>query len=360
MLQKGSLYVSGVLLITFIFTSILAALVVKDIGHSVTANPLINDALVWQTRTNGVVAISPELVKPFKVALAEKRILDSEINLMIFGASTVFGVRDRHFDESYNAFNYSSTSNALSSSLGEAELFIRTNQNLKTVIIPIDYVLGMPFWKLGVPQLKRGNTEVKMTNFQVLREAFSTERLKMTALGLFRQISDSNKEYLCPNGSEIGKDFGSPRKPGVCGGYRQDGSNTLFFAGMSKAKWLGSKTTEGVAKYVNWISSDPRQVYREYLDVLLNIRDSLKKRGGDLVVMYPPLAPGVEVALLNSPAKQNIVNLKSDLKDWAIANDIYLVDLSRAENFGCLYSEFYDAHHALETCYEKIIRSLKI
>ena len=78
-------------------------------------------------------------------------------------------------------------------------------------------------------------------------------------------------------------------------------------------------------------------------------------RGGRLVLILPPLLPGMERAFLVSAQLGPLLQrTKQDLAAWAKSADTVILDAGPSERYGCIATEFVDEHHALPACYARV------
>jgi hypothetical protein len=91
------------------------------------------------------------------------------------------------------------------------------------------------------------------------------------------------------------------------------------------------------------------------LDRLARLARSMERRGGTVLLLQPPLAPGLEEALARTAHSGALLRATKDrLASWARREQILLLDAGRSERFGCTAAEFIDPHHALPECYRKV------
>src|SRR6185503_8084721 len=78
-------------------------------------------------------------------------------------------------------------------------------------------------------------------------------------------------------------------------------------------------------------------------------------KGGRMIFLLPPLAPGMEKAFAQSPRWGACLGRsKAALAAWAQQNRVTLIDAGESERFGCVPGEFADEHHAYPACYAKL------
>ena len=77
-------------------------------------------------------------------------------------------------------------------------------------------------------------------------------------------------------------------------------------------------------------------------------------QGGRVVLLLPPLMPGMEVGLARTEHSGALLRAtKEALESWSTRERLPLLDAGRSERFGCTVDEFIDPHHALPGCYRK-------
>ncbi len=333
----------------------------------------------WQQRTQGVT-YAPTLSDThlFKTL----RLLDRlpEINTVVFGSSTALGIAQQAFPDSLHLYNYAQTGHALSSVIGEAEYIQRHYANVKWLIIPLDWSLGFLYQKGTPPDadlstaaaLPASQAEAKPVSLtERMRDALSYPRIsslfeilnnirraddKTAAFsGYFMQ--DASNDYRCADGTP-GKDFDTIYR-GTCTGFRHDGSAT--FANSSRVgnpRSLILASTSSNSQYrQNLLSADgsPNPIF---LQRLAELGKQAKQNGGRVILFLPPLLPGVEAEFLRHPQLMPALQkTKQTLDGWAKDNNLTILDAGQSERFDCRADEFLDPHHAVSTCYNKILQS---
>ena len=331
----------------------------------------------WQQTTRGVTYSPPIMSnRPFKTLRLHDRL--PEINAIVFGASSAMGITDAMFPENMRVYNFSQSGNVLASSLGEAQ-YIRAHfsDKIKWLIIPFDWSIGMVFEKdapnkldlsaeaalrgtgLQEPPLHRKLLDTlslpKVANLGsvLLDVARSTEKWRT-----FRQVffETSGDEYACPDGSRA-KDFDILYR-GKCGGFYYDGSSRFsawkqIRAAEVKQKVLAASMPS--SKYSQALQSTNGRPNMAFLDLVARLDRDLKQAGGMVIVILPPLIPGLEELLGTAPhSAANLTRLKSILSAWAEKERIVVLDAGRSERYGCKPLEFLDEHHAMRECYQKV------
>ena len=349
-----------------------------------TANGLRADknrlASEWQHSTHGVTYAPPiSRNRPFKTLRLNDRILD--INAVVFGSSTTMSITADAFPPVVKSYNFAQSGNALRSVIGEAEYVVeRWGERTRLLVVPLDWALGFVYER-GEP------TPADLTPEAALREAVSarpslsaelTDALSLPRLkilleivgevlkspdkgAVFRQIflEPAGPEYRCPDGTPA-RDFDVVFR-GKCNGFRYDGSAT--FADQkrldaARAQSLLATAASGSEQYAAALRRGQGEPNLALLDHLARLARRLESKGGRLVVLLPPLLPGMEEALARAPHSGPLLRTtKEALEAWSARERITILDAGRSERYGCAGTEFIDRHHALPTCYRKILAS---
>jgi hypothetical protein len=168
----------------------------------------------------------------------------------------------------------------------------------------------------------------------------------------------ASTEYRCADGA-VARDFDVINR-GLCRGYRYDGSWT--FANDSRltpvqAAMLSVAAAAPSSKYTKYLCATHGEPNPEYLKRLGESALRLTARGGRLFFLLPPLVPGMENTLLNSPRwKACLDRTKSSLDAWARRYQVSIIDAGASERFGCHASEFADEHHAYPECNQRVLQ----
>ena len=92
-----------------------------------------------------------------------------------------------------------------------------------------------------------------------------------------------------------------------------------------------------------------------FLETAARLNRELRQAGGGVIVLLPPLIPGLEDLLGKAPhSAVPLQRLKKTLAAWSERERIALLDAGRSERVGCPPLEFLDEHHAMRECYQKI------
>ncbi len=331
----------------------------------------------WQQATRGVTYSPPIMSNgPFKTLRLHDRL--PEVNAIVFGSSSAMGITAAMFPEEMKVYNLSQSGNVLRSSLGEAQ-YIRAHfpDRIKWLIIPFDWSIGMVFEK-GAPYKVELTAETAAHGIDSqeppfhsrLLDALSLPKVENLASVLldvvrsaekwrtFRQVffEASGDEYACPDGSRA-KDFDILYR-GKCGGFYYDGSSRFsawkqIRSADVKQKVLAASLPS--SKYSQALQSTHGRPNTAFLDIVARLDRDLKQAGGKVVVILPPLIPGLEELLgAARHSAANLARLKSILSAWAEKERVVVLDAGRSERYGCQPLEFLDEHHAMRECYQKV------
>lgn len=329
---------------------------------------LIASAYRWQNRSNGVVVVPVNLEGTYKASLPDARA--RSIDTAVLGSSTVMSIAADMLHGSM--YNFSSSAAGLHTSVGQAEYLVDAYDHIKVVLIGYDWALGYPFMLAEVAPFRRSHrlrAGFPTPSAAGLRKSLSTTQALFTASQLQTSIlNDAGLSFVgqlfghdvvetrCPTGERLAY-FGAAW-PG-CGGFFPDGS-VRFETFMSplnaqRGQEILQQGLHGYAAALRRTNGEPN---RAYLDRLAHLSATLKARGGRLVLVLPPLIPGLEGRLASGSEGASLTKLKSTVAEWAQANAVDIVDAGRSEDVGCGVHEFVDGHHALASCYRKALAGL--
>ncbi|HEY6824959.1 MAG TPA: hypothetical protein VI195_10995, partial [Steroidobacteraceae bacterium] len=169
-------------------------------------------------------------------------------------------------------------------------------------------------------------------------------------------LEPAGPEYRCPDGTPA-RDFDVVFR-GMCNGFRYDGSAT--FADQkrldaARAQALLATAASGSEQYAAALRRGQGEPNLALLAHLARLAHRLEGQGGTLVVMLPPLLPGMEEALARAPHSGPALRAtKEVIEGWSTREHVVLLDAGRSERYGCIGTEFIDRHHALPECYRKV------
>ena len=367
----------------WIFVAVSAAALLPVVGlnfmlgmRSLGGGDVAVRASAWQEATRGVT-YSPPLSnsRPFKSARLFDRL--PEINAVVFGSSSAMGITQSMFPPGIAAYNFAQTGNRLLTVISEAEFLQRRQPGVKWLVIPLDWALGF-LYEPGTPGPENlappasgtpaPGAEVPLA--RRLADAVSLPRVK-NLLGILAQIArapapahafremflqDESDEYRCADGTPA-RDYDTIFR-GTCTGFRYDGSATFANLEPVPVRRAGALIASAVvpsSKYSMALTQSggvPNPVILERLAVLAQ---EMKTRHGGALFFLPPLLPGLERALLDSPHTRGpLMRTKQELEQWARAHGLVIIDAGQSERYGCVAPEFVDEHHALPACYARI------
>lgn len=332
----------------------------------------------WQQETGGVTYAPPiSNNRPFKTLRLADRL--PEIDTVIFGSSTMLAIVVDALPQGMRAYNFAQTGNPLRNVVGEARYLVRhEHERVRRLIIPLDWSIGFVFDDGSAPDtdLSAGSVPPPVLPGLParLREAMSLPRI--TVLGgalrdilrsgnsrtrahrLFTEVVD--EPYRCADGS-LARDY-DPMFRGKCVGFRADGTATFADQKRVTAETAPSvlgRAASASSQYALSLDKTAGRPGTALLgDLALLLREA-RVRGIEVVLMMPPLLPGLDARLAASAhSGDKLGRAKAALNTWASANGIALFDAGPSERHGCVATEFIDAHHALPPCYRKIMARL--
>jgi hypothetical protein len=331
----------------------------------------------WQQATRGITYAPPITHnRPFKTLRLNDRI--GEINTVVFGSSTTMGITADAFPEPLIAYNFAQSANSLRSVIGEAEYIAEHwGSRVKLLVIPLDWSLGLVFER-GAPfsvELTREAAErealaTRPVLTAQLRDALSLRRVKILmriardviraphAGAALRQLilEPAGPEYRCTDGTRA-RDFDTVYR-GRCNGFRHDGSATFadqkrLDAG-AEAMTLAAAVSGG-GQYAAALRSGRGELNPVLLERLARLARRLEGTGGHLLLLLPPLMPGMEEALSRTDhSAELLLATRRALEAWGQRERLALLDAGRSERYGCTVDEFIDPHHALPACYRRV------
>jgi len=343
----------------------------------VDKNRLASD---WQQVTRGVTYAPPiSQNRPFKTLRLNDRI--DGINTVVFGSSTTMGIRESAFPPALKCYNFAQSGNSLPAMIGEAEYVVeRWGGKTRLIMIPLDWALGFVYDRgeperadLSPESVLRGAAASHPSNLSQLADALSLPRLKILAGILhdvlkapdagtaFRQVffEPAGPEYRCADGTPA-RDFDVVYR-GMCNGFRYDGSATFadqkrLVAGRELTAF--ATAVSGGSQYAVALGRGRGEPTPALLDRLAGLARRAEARGGKVVLVMPPLMPGMEESLGKSAHSRAWLRTTKDvIEKWADRERIQLLDAGRSERYGCVAAEFIDPHHALPECYAKVLSS---
>ena len=328
----------------------------------------------WQQQTHGIT-FTPTLGNNgfFKTLRLNDRL--PEINTVIFGASTAMTVDSSMLPQAWRLYNFTQSGSPLRASIAQAEYLTDHAPQIKQYIIMLDWAIDFIYEPDAIvatdlSRPDRNHTQQpEHTPLAMLQEAVSYPRMNKLwqvlnsvahaphPLTAFREyfLQIGSDEYICPDGKSKGKDFGVYNR-GACNGFRYDGSAT--FSDYTRVE-NGNRTIVGAlassSMYAHALQHTQGVPDPVLLERLAALNAKITAQGGKLILLMPPLIPGLEHAFLEHPQyAAYLKRTKQMLNHWAAEQHIFLADFSQSERYGCTSDEFLDAHHATKTCYQKV------
>jgi hypothetical protein len=330
----------------------------------------------WQQETGGVTYAPPiSQNRPFKTLRLADRL--PEIDTVVFGSSTMMSLTADAFAPPLRAYNFAQSGNPLLSVIGEAQALLDSSQaQPRLLVIPLDWALG--FVQAGGEPPRIALDPAAVAPPQPLpwparlREALSLPRLQTLAavLGEIARadapaaaarrllFEAAGEPYRCADG-QIARDYDLSFR-GQCVGFRADGSATFADQKrVSEAAAAGvlAQAASASSQYARALQAPLAQ---DLLDPLAALRRQAGARGVRILFLLPPLLPQLDTRLAASAhSGERLRGLKAALHDWSRRESAWLVDAGASERYGCAATEFIDAHHALPSCYRKILAQVQ-
>lgn len=333
----------------------------------------------WQERTKGIT-FSPTFGNNslFKTLRLNDRL--AETDTIVFSSSTSMPIDSTMLPSHWRLYNFSQSGSPLSASLAQAEYLVAHAPQIKRYLIALDWAIGSPYeapatnpMDLSRPgRNQAGKSETRPSLISDVQEALSFPRMEKLWRVLrniarsphpaqsFREhfLQISSDEYLCPDGKTPGIDFGVHNR-GSCNGFRYDGSATYSdykLAGNDKT--LINVALSASSQYVLRLKKTQGAVNPQILARLGALDTAIRKNGGRLILLMPPLSPGLEKAFLQHPQYSVYLRrTKQDFADWSNTRQVTILDFGPSEEYGCTVHEFLDQHHAIPSCYQKIFNA---
>lgn len=336
----------------------------------------------WQQATRGITYAPPVgNTGPFKVLRLADRL--PEINAVVLGSSTLMGVTPAVLPASWRVYNLTVTGNSTAAIAGEARYIQQHFSNrVRWILAGLDWSVGNLYQPGGVGEADMSPGSVPKAYaaakavplIKRVEDALSWPRVATLGGMLSAVLKNDNKikylqhslfdvggaEYRCADGgtNTVARDFDVINR-GLCRGYRYDGSWT--FANDSRlspaqAATLAAASAAPSSKYTKLLCAAQGEPNAEYLRHLGDTAARFAAHGGRLILMLPPLAPGVERVLLgNARWRECLARTKATLDAWAKQHKIFIIDAGAAESYGCVSTEFVDEHHAYPECFQRIL-----
>ncbi len=315
-------------------------------------------AFEWQVKYRGVVGMTDDISSIYKQKFADYMVENNKYDTLLFGSSTVMAI-DSALLPKHRIFNAAKNSNPLYDSLSKADYYISHYSWIKNVIIGFDWALGKPYQGYDKIVYEPSATTTKEIPWRdKIKDAVSYQRVKVVAGNLYKDFFYKPETYQCPNEETIGTDaFFTPLIPGACHGFRIDGSAVFNLKNLNE-KEAKNILDAGLVEYRKMISDSKGEIVPGYLEDIQKLDESLKKRGGKVIVLIPPLIPGGTELIEKSQDAPYLKRTMERIYDFSAEHNISILNASKSESFGCTVTEFIDAHHAFPSCYKKIFKTL--
>lgn len=333
----------------------------------------------WQQATQGITYAPPiGNARPFKVLRLADRL--PEINAVVLGSSALMGITQSLFPPEMRIYNLTVTGNSTAAIAGEARHIERHfADRVRWMLAGLDWSVGMIYLDGAAPEVDLSPGSVArsyngnaIAPHKRVEDALSWPRVATLGTLLaaaFRSAEPlrhlrhdffdiGGAQYRCADGS-LARDFDVIHR-GLCRGYRNDGSWT--FANDRRltpalAATLAMAAAAPSSKYTKQLCANDGAPNREILQSLGETAQRFAARGGRMVFLLPPLAPGLEQVLRRVPRwNACLERTKSDLDAWAKQVQVTVIDAGASERYGCEPKEFSDEHHAYPECNARMLR----
>jgi hypothetical protein len=352
--EKYAKYNHLIFIMSFVMLSVVVLFIFQATDDYQDGYTLMDKAVRWQSSTKGTVGLPIPHSTLFKDLSVKIQFDESKINALVLGSSTMMGIRREMFPKGMGIYNYSKNSNPLKKIIGEAYYFVEKYDNVKWIVMGMDFSLGMTVDNFRIVRYRDEAVREKISFRDKFFDAITLSRLKITLKNIFQNPYPDKERYPCPENDGIGKDFGTVLRPGGCAGFRYDGSATFNYHKMNKALWKSQLNEKALNLYISNLRKLTGRRNESFLNHLKKVNDRLVRRSGGLILVYPPLMPNAQDIILKSAVGKDLKKYKKEIKEWASINKIKILDAGKSEEYGCVPEEFYDAHHALARCYSKI------
>ncbi|MCW5575117.1 MAG: DUF1574 family protein, partial [Burkholderiales bacterium] len=332
----------------------------------------------WQQETGGVTHAPPiNSNRAFKTLRLHDRLGD--IDALAFGSSTVMSLTADAWPSGIRAYNFAQSGNSLLSVLGEADYVLaHWSDRIRLLLIPLDWSLGFTYQPGPLPQTdlaaERVQPSTPLPVVTALREALSLPRIRELG-GILRDVAragdpvvaarqffvePASAPYRCADGLPA-RDFSIVHR-GLCNGFRADGSAT--FADQKRVvaaevPAVVARAASASSQYALALARAQGEPDAQLLRHLEDIVSRARSRGVQVLLFMPPLIPELDARLAASAhSGARLRQTKAALRQWAQQHQVPLFDGGPSERYGCLPTEFIDAHHALPDCYRKFMKQV--
>ncbi|MBX3650325.1 MAG: hypothetical protein KF771_02980 [Burkholderiales bacterium] len=332
----------------------------------------------WQQESGGVTYAPPiNNNRAFKTLRLHDRLDD--IDALAFGSSTVMSLTADAWPSGIRAYNFAQSGNSLLSVLGEAEYVLtQWPDRIRVMLIPLDWALGFTYQGGTLPQTDLAVEQVPppapLPVVTALREALSLPRIQELG-AILRDIAraddpraaarqfflePASAAYRCTDG-QLARDYSTVHR-GLCNGFRADGSATFADQkriGAAEAPAVIARAASASSQYAQALVRAQGGPDAQLLQHLGGIIANARSRGVQVLLFMPPLMPGLDARLeASAHSGVQLRQTKTMLRQWAQQHQVPLFDGGPSERYGCLPTEFIDAHHALPDCYRKFMKQV--
>lgn len=376
-MASGKRYLQSIVLLFALTLLPIALLNLLLERHSLDAHSKAIAAAEWQRSSHGITYMPVmEGAVLFKTLRLNDRLPD--IDGVVLGSSTAMSITAQQFPAPIRLYNFGKSANPLLSAIGDGEYLVEHTQ-VQWFVIPLDWSIDSligTLYRPGTPHpadLSRPDLttqpaadtpswRARLLDALSYPRILSLWRITQSILhapdkrSAFRQyfLQEASDEYRCPDGTPA-KDFDTLHR-GICAGLRYDGSVTYAESErvVDPQPLIASALMAGSVYSRSLLQSggEPNPVALQHIAALAR---NAEAKGGGAILLLPPLLPGLEVAVLKHPqTAAALQHTKEVLRDWAIHNNLVILDAGQSERFGCTPGEFVDHHHAVSACYDKV------
>ena len=293
----------------------------------------------------------------------------STLETLVLGSSRVMALPSTLTGP--HSYNMGVSGNFLATQIAQARGVTRIAPHLKTIYISVDWVLGDIFRSSPIPTLSRAPAPVLTANdilgaardslalprVRGLLEPFLRDLLDGRSPELFYALRGGVRPTICPDGS-LAANFGFPGNF-ACPGFREDGSVPFEFRGTLKETSAPSVIQGALIPSAigpESLGLTHGRANPLYLEAVADLNRTISREGGKMVVLVPPLFPGLKRAISDAPGLgDELATFDNEIAEWARWNDIILIDAAASESRGCVAGDFIDGYHATRSCYAKIL-----
>ncbi|MDP1673494.1 MAG: SGNH/GDSL hydrolase family protein [Burkholderiales bacterium] len=329
----------------------------------------------WQQETGGVTYAPPiNNNRAFKTLRLHDRLGD--INALAFGSSTVMSLTADAFPGDVRVYNFAQSGNSLLSVLGEAG-YVLTHwpERIRTLFIPLDWSLGFTYQSGALQPTDLAAEQVPppgpLPVVTALREALSLPRIQELGAILRDIVRADNPRiaaqqffvepgslpYRCADGLPA-RDFSTVHR-GLCNGFRADGSATFADqkrVSAAEAPAVIARAASASSQYALALARTQGEPDAQLLQHLEAMAALARSRGVQILLFMPPLIPQLDARLeASAHSGARLRQTKAVFRQWAQQQQVPFIDGGPSERYGCLPTEFIDAHHALPDCYRKFM-----